>query len=264
MKRHFKPAAAFVLMSLLVFFSFCSPRDDHKSILMKVKSIRGSAESGEMVLILQEEKGDRILPLSVGGDQALAIHLGQQHVTTPRPMTHDLIANIFKSFAIQVERITITELKDGTYYAEILLQNGAKTHRIDARPSDAIALSLRVGAPIYAMPNLLMKYSEAPETSGAIASQIEAGNWGLTVQTLTPALAEFFGEKEGVLISTVWEKGPAAKSGLQAGDIVLQIGRSRILGVSDFLSALAAQDSSRSLQLDYWRDGQKRSATMHK
>ncbi len=264
MNRRFKLPAALVFGSLLVFFTFCSSRDENKAILMKVKSIRGSAETGEMILVLREDQGDRILPLSVGGEQALAIHLGQQHVTTPRPMTHDLIVNIFKSLTIEVERITITELKGGTYYAEIVLQNGSKTYRIDARPSDAIALSLRVDAPIYAMPNLLMEFSEEPEASTAFSSQTEAASWGMTVQAITPALAEFFGEKEGVLISSVWEESPAEKGGLQAGDILLQVEQSRIHNVTDFLAAIVLLDTSNSMRLEYWRDGQKATVMLQK
>lgn len=266
MKPSFRVLCASAGVCLLVLFSFCSSRDQRQAVLMKVKSIRGSIESGEMILILQEERGVRILPLSVGGEQALAIHLGHQHVTTPRPMTHDLMANIFKSLEIRVERITITELKEGTYFAEIVLQNGGKTHRIDARPSDAIALSLRVGAPVYAMPELLLdqQLEEGEEEDAGVATTDPAAQeWGLSVQELTPALADFFGEREGILISDVVTGSPAERGGLKAGDIVMQIDRTPVRTVADFLAALARHETLQNpLQCEYWRDGRKHTTAL--
>ncbi len=265
MKPSFRVLCASAGVCLLVLFSFCSSRDQRQAVLMKVKSIRGSIESGEMILILQEERGVRILPLSVGGEQALAIHLGHQHVTTPRPMTHDLMANIFKSLEIRVERTTITALKEGTYFAEIVLHNGGKTHRIDARPSDAIALSLRVGAPVYAMPDLLLdqQLEESEEEESVATTHPVAQEWGLSVQELTPALADFFGEHEGILISDVVTGSPAERGGLKAGDILKQIDQTPVRTVADFLSALARHETSQNpLRCEYWRDGRKHTTAL--
>ncbi|MDZ7269750.1 MAG: DUF151 domain-containing protein [candidate division KSB1 bacterium] len=267
MKSSLRVLGAGAGVALLLLYSFCTPHEQRQAVLMKVKSIRGSMESGEMILILQEEQGARILPLSVGGDQALAIHLGHQHVTTPRPMTHDLMANIFKSLAIRVERITITDLKEGTYFAEIVLQSGGKTHRIDARPSDAIALSLRVGAPVYAMADLLLDHQleeEEEEDTGVAISHPAAEKWGLSVQELTPALADFFGEREGILIADVTAGSPAERGGLTAGDILRRIDQQPVRTVADFLTALARHETSQApLPCEYWRDGRTHTTTLH-
>jgi len=100
---------------------------------------------------LREEGGTRFLPIFIGSPEATAIVYALQGMETPRPMTHDLFKTVLDDMSVQLERVDITELHDGTFYAEIELQKDGATRRISSRPSDAIALAVRYGEiPIYA------------------------------------------------------------------------------------------------------------------
>jgi hypothetical protein len=253
---------------LLVFIawgmgSFCSLAGDSKAVRMKIHSLQASMGREEIAVILTDEAGQKFLPIAVGGDQALSIQLGRNGQTAKRPLTHDLLASIFKTLEIRVEKVTITDLRDGVYYAEIVLQQKGRTHRIDARPSDAIALSLRVEAPIFAMPHLLqsvsdLKTKDQEQTSG----QTEVASWGLKVQALTESLADFFGRREGVLVSDVLEQGPAGQSGLRAGDILLRMDKDELRDLDDFLKAFAAKKEANSVEIGVLRGDRNLTVTI--
>jgi len=223
----------------------CSLAKDSSAVRMKIHSLQASMGSAEIAVLLTDEGGKRFLPIAVGGDQALSIQLGRDGRAIKRPLTHDLMANIFKSLKVQVERITITDLREGVYYADVELRQNGRTHRIDSRPSDAIALSLRVNAPIYAMPHLLKPIADLPEEEREeTAAPTAVTKWGMNVQPLTQALADFFGRREGVLVADVIENSPASQSGLRAGDIVLRISKEEIRNLETFLEA-ASNDTNR-------------------
>ena len=101
------------------------------------------------IVLLKEIDGERTLPIWIGLLEANAIAVELEGIQLARPMTHDLLKNILEIIDVQVERIEITELKNNTFYALIHIQYKEQAFTIDARPSDALALSLRVGAPIF-------------------------------------------------------------------------------------------------------------------
>ena len=101
------------------------------------------------IVILKDKEGDRVLPIWVGVFEANAIALQIENISTPRPMTHDLLRNILSEIEADVQRIVVCELKDNTFYAMIYLDCEGQTMAVDARPSDAIALALRTKAPIF-------------------------------------------------------------------------------------------------------------------
>ena len=101
------------------------------------------------IVILHDDAGERILPISVGIFEANAIALQIDNIPTPRPMTHDLLRNVIKDLKAAVEKIVVSDLKDKTFYALIYLRIGGELVAVDSRPSDALALALRVRAPIY-------------------------------------------------------------------------------------------------------------------
>jgi bifunctional DNase/RNase len=108
------------------------------------------------VVILRETGGQRrLLPIFIGGPEAQAIALSMQNIETPRPMSHDLMKNLLTEVGAQVERITVTELREGTFFAEIVLSAQGEVHTVSSRPSDAIALAIRVGSPIFAEEEVL-------------------------------------------------------------------------------------------------------------
>lgn len=117
-------------------------------IRMKVKDV--SVDSGQniMVLLVDDEES-KVLPINVGGPEAQSILLSTEGVEVPRPMTHDLMKSVIEELGAEVKKVLITKIENGTYYAELCLKRDEEEIRIDARPSDAIALALRCDVPIY-------------------------------------------------------------------------------------------------------------------
>lgn len=118
---------------------------------MHLVAVRVELPTNTPVVLLQETGGsERTLPIFVGTPEATAIAYAIQGVTTPRPMTHDLIRDLLMATEVDVTSIIITELRGSTYYAEIHLAREGHAYTISSRPSDAIALAVRMGTPIYA------------------------------------------------------------------------------------------------------------------
>lgn len=125
-------------------------------IEVELSAVRVDLRSNTPVLLLQElAKPKRTLPIFIGAPEATAIAFAVQEIETPRPMTHDLLRNVIEELESKLVNVIITELRDATYYAELTVVRGDKTYRISARPSDAIALAIRVPAPIYVADDLL-------------------------------------------------------------------------------------------------------------
>jgi hypothetical protein len=116
---------------------------------MKVRGLALDPVSNMPIIILRDEEEKRSLPIWVGLFEANAIALELEKISTPRPMTHDLIKNILESVEAKVEKIVVNDLRDNTFFALIHLRLGDEEITVDSRPSDAIALALRVGAPIF-------------------------------------------------------------------------------------------------------------------
>ena len=132
-------------------------------IEMTVAGVRIEFPSNSPIVLLQEAGGERYLPIWIGQSEAQAIAIGQQGLATPRPMTHDLLRNILDEMAVQVTGITITELRDGVFYAVIALQRNGSSYEISSRPSDAIALAVRARVPIYVDEAVMDKAAVTPE-----------------------------------------------------------------------------------------------------
>lgn len=118
-------------------------------VQMKVEGLLFDPRSGMYILLLHQVDGSETLPIWIGKPEADAIALALGKVLTPRPLTHDLIKNVFDGFNVKVTRIVITEIIDNTYYALIHVSDGKREITIDSRPSDAVAVALRVSAPIF-------------------------------------------------------------------------------------------------------------------
>jgi bifunctional DNase/RNase len=123
---------------------------------MHLSAVRVEIPNNNPLLLLQETTGTkRTLPIYIGPAEAQAIAFAQQGVETPRPMTHDLMRDIIEELGARVECIVITELRERTFYAEIRLILGTTRHSVSARPSDAVAVAVRLDCPIYAEEELL-------------------------------------------------------------------------------------------------------------
>jgi len=107
------------------------------------------------IVLLKTAEGNRFLPIWIGHPEAAAILMKLQGASTPRPMTHDLVTEILSQLDAQVVRITVTELRENTFFAEITVQQDGSEIQIDSRPSDAIALAIRADAPIFAADDVI-------------------------------------------------------------------------------------------------------------
>ncbi len=124
-------------------------------IEMSLAGVRIELPTNQPIVLLREADGERYLPIWIGQAEAAAIALALQGVVTPRPMTHDLLKSILDEMSVQVQSIVITELREGTFYAVINMQRNGTSYAISSRPSDAIALAVRINCRIFASEEVL-------------------------------------------------------------------------------------------------------------
>lgn len=121
--------------------------------------------SEQQVIVLKEKGGDRAFPILIGIYEATAIDRGVKEYRTPRPLTHDLICSMLRSLDVHLERIIVTDLRNQTFYAKLVLVQNGKCVEVDSRPSDAIAIAAQTGAPIFVEEKVLDEVvkNQAPE-----------------------------------------------------------------------------------------------------
>lgn len=124
---------------------------------MVVESVRVNLQTYHRVVVLKQKDSDRYLPIWIGNNEADAIVIQLQNVTVPRPQTHDLLKSVITQLGAKVERIVVNDLADDVFYARILIDFDGRHVEIDSRPSDAIALAVRVKAPIFVEESVLEK-----------------------------------------------------------------------------------------------------------
>lgn len=177
---------------------------------MEILGLSTSPSSGgAYALILNESDSNRRLPIIIGTFEAQAIAMELEHIKSPRPMTHDLMRNIMQSFDSFVKYVYINDLKNGTFYANIVYDNSGDVIEQDSRPSDAIALAIRFNAPIFASSKVMEEAgitSEEEETS--TGSDIPSSEEGSS-STVTP------GEQKKRPAGTVASSGSSEKSQLE-------------------------------------------------
>ena len=128
-------------------------------IEMKVAGIAVDAVSHNPIVLLRDGTQRRALPIWIGESEAKAIVMALDPKAPVRPMTHDLFVSLFGTLAVQLERIVIHSLKNSTFFATLIIKVGETKKEIDARPSDAIAIALRVGCPIWVMEEVVLEAS---------------------------------------------------------------------------------------------------------
>jgi uncharacterized protein len=129
-----------------------------KRVKLKVMGISYSqTQSGAYALILTEENGDRRIPIIIGGFEAQAIVIKLENLSPPRPLTHDLLQMVADEFRISVLEVFIYKLEEGVFFSKLICNNGEKEISIDSRTSDAVALALRFGCPIFITEEILEK-----------------------------------------------------------------------------------------------------------
>ncbi len=141
---------------------------------MTVTGVRVELPSNTPIVLLREQDGKRFLPIWVGAVEAMAITSALEGVTPPRPLTHDLMSVVIDALDAHIERIVVTDLRNNVYYADLVLMVAGREVVVSSRPSDAIALSVRTGAPVYANLNVLDEASiEFQEDGDEIPDEVE-------------------------------------------------------------------------------------------
>jgi len=122
---------------------------------MEVVGVRVELPTNTPILLLRERDGTRYLPIWIGTPEATAIALALEGIETSRPLTHDLMKTLLDALGADIERVDVTSLDEGTFYAELVIEAEGEELTISSRPSDAIALATRSGAPVFAARDLL-------------------------------------------------------------------------------------------------------------
>lgn len=160
---------------------------------MEVLGVQIEASSGLPLVLLREvEDPHRVLPISVGHAEAVAIAIGLKGVEVERPLTHDLLAELLESTRTDLTEAVVTDLRDGTYYAELHLRAPGGDKTVSSRPSDAIALAVRVSAPLYADEDVLadnavhVVVSDADEEGEAVDAEEVVDEFRSFLESIDP------------------------------------------------------------------------------
>ncbi len=132
---------------------------------VEIDSIRVSLMSQHRIVILKDLTSDRFLPIWIGPYEAEAITVSLQEMEVARPLTHDLLRNVLESLGADVQRVNITELRDDVFYARIVVEVNGEVMEIDSRPSDALALAVRVHVPVFVDEAVMEEAAAEPEES---------------------------------------------------------------------------------------------------
>ncbi|KAA3619399.1 MAG: PDZ domain-containing protein [Calditrichaeota bacterium] len=246
-------------MLLCCIFTFltsgCSTNEKQESILMQVHAIQGDPHTGPVLVYLTNENKGLFLSMIINGDQALSIYYARNDIQPKRPLTHDLFSKLIDTLNYHIDHINITSMKKDTYYSEIHLVGGKNNLVLDARPSDAIALALRQGAPIYSQVDILRPI-ETNSIQIAGEQQLTIPQLGLTVQNLNSKMQKFFGGAKGIIVSDLEPDSRAANSGLKPGDIIIALNGYPAVNISE-IKAIIEVEALKSVQIDLIRNGKK-------
>ena len=213
---------------------------ENTSVETRIKTVTLDPTSQAPVIILETVPGSRLVPIWVGILEARAILMELEHAAAPRPLTHQLLGNVLQKLRATLQRVVITDIRDNTYFAVLSVKFDGQEFEIDSRPSDAIALALRMKAPIYASTRVLAKAKPLP---GASNQKTQAQKTlGLQAQDLTPELAALLdtGDQKGVLVADVTLGSLAMKAGIEPGDVLTKANNQVMRSAKDLEAFLEA------------------------
>jgi bifunctional DNase/RNase len=227
----------------------CARRGDHQ-VEVRVRRVAMDPASHSPVVLLEDPASNAALPIWIGITEAQSIAVELAGDTPPRPLTHDLVKNMFDRVGVGLRRVLIRDLQDGTYFADIVLERDGDEVTVDSRPSDAIALAVRFGRPIFVERQLFAR--EAVVQMRGTAEDV-ATIGGVTVQGLSAELARYFDLPvgHGVLVSDIGAGGPPA---LRRGDVILEIDGQPVLDPRDFRAKV--REGAERLALRVQREGE--------
>jgi bifunctional DNase/RNase len=202
---------------------------------------------GGYVVLLREVDGERVLPIWIGPAEAYAIASRLAGDAPPRPQTHDLMRNLLVLTGARLERVTVREIREDTYFGVLQVRMGDEVRNLDARPSDAIALAMRAGAPIYVAEGVFASLDPLGE-EGVLSAR------GVTLRDLLPheALESGLAPGQGALVLTVERE---ADGWVRPGDVLLAAGGEVLEGAGDLKERLDALGEGKRLLLELIREG---------
>lgn len=251
MRKYWKIGFGVVLLISLVLFAI-SQETPSRFIEMEVKGVKLDAIGQNPVVFLADRDEKKVLPIWIGFLEANAIEKELKKITSPRPMTHDLLHSILTQVQVQVKEVKIVNLRDHTYYATLSLKLNKGTIEVDARPSDAIILALKSKIPIFVSTKIVDEQGIPLQSKNAFGER-----YGIRIQELTPHLASHFNfkGKKGVLVSEVLPGSTSEVSGIKAGDIIAKVNSKEMGGVQEFEEMFDTMKAGDSLQILLFREG---------
>ena len=217
---------------------------------VEVKGVRLDPATGSPVVLLSEKAASgRSLPIWIGPLEAEAILLELDGVEAPRPLTHDLMKRLVEALGARLDRVVVTDVVEETYRARLDLQRAGGAHvTVDARPSDAIALALRLHRPILVEPAI---FSRAERSGDAPARA-----FGISVQDLTPELAEVLAvpDTRGAVVTDVDRTSPARK--LHRADVVTGVDGEAVASAGELIAQLERRAAGETMEVAVRRQGQ--------
>lgn len=249
-------AMGFLLVSMASGLPVASGEDEF--VQVKVHRVVVEPVSNQAVVVLVDFRENAALPVWIGNFEANAIHSEIEGIRHFRPLTHDLLQMIIQKANIKLQRVAITHLKESVYYATITIEMGGSPIEIDARPSDSIVMAMKFKAPIFVSKSLFGDKS-VPLTEG---KDIEE-DYGLTLQDLTPSLADAFSfePRRGILVSDVRDGSQAHRDGIERGDIFVEVGGQPVEDPASLRNAL--KKAKASLQARIFRKSRFYSISLH-
>lgn len=228
-------------------------------VSVELSTVGLDGRTGTPIVLLRDPESGSVLPIWVGPAEAHAIALALHGVIVPRPMTHDLMASLLSTLRAEVDEVVVHDLRNNTYFGTVRLRvDGDKKLRdVDSRPSDALALALRTGAPIRVARKILSAIPEfdfvAPDGPNQIVQAL-----GVTVVVATPALRKEFRleDRQGVVVTSAF--GLARDKGLRRGDLITEVNGKGVTEPVAFLDAVRAARPRSPVRITYWRNGETR------
>jgi bifunctional DNase/RNase len=231
-------------------------RSNGDFVAVELSTVGLDGRTGTPIVLLREPVSGSMLPIWVGAMEAQAIALSLHGVVMPRPMTHDLMTSLIGALNAEVEEVVVTELRNNTYFGLVRLRVAGekKVRDVDSRPSDALALALRTGAPIRVARKILAGIPEfefiAPEGPNQVVQAL-----GMTVVVATPLLRKELklGDRSGVVVTAV--AGTAREKGMRRGDLILEVNGKAVEDPAAFLEAVRTTKPPAQVRITYSREG---------
>lgn len=258
-----------LLMPLIVALALTGPGSARELavapealIAVELATVAMLRDSNLPVVLLRDPASGDVVPIFIGPAEARAILMALHGVVTPRPMTHDLLQDVIGKLSGKLERVVVDDLRDGTYHGalEVRVTPDERLVRIDARPSDALALAARSGAEIRVSPKVLQA-GMGMEFEGLRDDQVVSAI-GITVVEATQDLREALDlpDTPGVLVTNA--TGHAILAGIAAGALVLSVNGSIPTTPMQYLEYVRATPSGEQARIDFWYRGERRQTNL--